>query len=86
MSDNKIFDDFYTVDCNECANYWTDACDGVPKGANRSCNSFSATREVVIPKKIERLESALKSLSFAVACNSIALIVHLLFEIWKPGL
>ena len=57
MSETKrVFDDFPTVDCNECEHYWTNSCDGVPKGANRSCNSFKATRSVVIPKKIERLE------------------------------
>ncbi len=87
MSDKpKVFDDFYEVDCNECEHYWTNTCDGVPKGANRSCNSFSATREVVIPKKIERLESALKSLSFSVFCVSLAVAIHILFDIFKPGL
>ena len=87
MSDKpKVFDDFYMVDCNECENYWTNACDAVPKGANRSCNSFKATRSIVIPKKIERLESALKSLSFGVICLGVALVIHILFDIFKPGL
>lgn len=87
MSDKpKVFDDFYEVDCNECECWWTNTCDGVPKGANRSCNSFKATRSVVIPAKIERLESALKSLSFTVACTTVALLLHLLFDIFKPGL
>ena len=82
----KVFDDFYEVDCNECECWWTNTCDGVPKGANRSCNSFKATRSVVIPAKIERLESRLNSLSFGVLVLDIVVAIHVLFDILKPGL
>ena len=56
MSDKKIFEDFPEVDCNECEHWWTNGCDGVSKGSTANCNSFSATRSVVIPHQIKKLE------------------------------
>jgi hypothetical protein len=59
----KRFDDWYEVDCNECARYWDSSCDGVKtsiKGSKMPCNSFLATRSVIIPKEIERLKRAIK--------------------------
>ncbi len=74
---SKIFDEFPTVDCNECANYWDNSCDSpktLIKGSVTPCNSFLATRSVVIPLKLERLEKAFKWL---VACVVILGVVSI---------
>ena len=69
MNDLKRFDDYTcTVDCNECAHYWDSSCDGASKGSTAVCNSFLATRKVVIPEKINQLEERVKTLSRIVAC------------------
>lgn len=61
MSDsNKIFDDFPTVECDNCESYWINQCDGVIKGSERLCNSFVAVRRESIPLKLKRLEKAFK--------------------------
>lgn len=55
---NKIrgtFDDYTPVDCNDCSRYWDDSCDGVTVDSERPCNSFSATRKVVIPQQIKSI-------------------------------
>ena len=52
----KRFEDWEKVDCNDCARYWDSSCDGVSKGSEKPCNSFLATRNVVIPSKIKALE------------------------------
>ena len=60
---SKIFDEFPTVDCNNCNHYWDNSCDSpktLIKGSTTLCNSFKATRSVIIPLKLERLERALK--------------------------
>ena len=61
MRDNnsKIFEDWEEIDCNDCSHYWDNSCDGVKtthKGSKMLCNSFIATRSVIIPLKIKRLE------------------------------
>ena len=53
---SKRFEDWEEVDCNECAKYWDSSCDGVTKDSQRQCNSFLATRRVVIPAKLNELE------------------------------
>jgi hypothetical protein len=63
----KRFEDWNKCDCNECANYWQDSCDGIKKGATKQCNSFLATRSVVIPAKIKDLEKCVKWLTVLVA-------------------
>lgn len=67
MDDKKIFDDFPKVDCNECGRYYDSSCDGVKKGSTKQCNSFLATRSVVIPAKIKDLEKCVKWLTVLVA-------------------
>ena len=63
MSDPKRFDDYQeVVDCNECSHYWDSSCDGASKGSRVGCNSFLATRSVVIPEKLNSLEKRVKSL------------------------
>lgn len=60
MEQNKIFDEFPHVDCNDCELYWINQCDGVQKAQKRTCNSFKASRSVVIPLQIKWLQTRLK--------------------------
>lgn len=60
MENKKIFDDFPTVDCNECESWWNNQCDGVTGGSQKPCTAFKAVRRVNIPLEIERLRDALK--------------------------
>lgn len=53
---SKRFEDWEEVDCNDCSHYWDSSCDGASKGSRVGCNSFLATRSVVIPEKIKYLE------------------------------
>lgn len=59
---NKIFEDFPKVDCNECENYYTSACDGVSKDSERPCKTFIATRRIFIPEEIKWLKNEIKTL------------------------
>ena len=61
--DNKRFEEWEQVDCNQCARYWDSSCDGAEK---RICNSYLATREVIIPEQIKRLNKRLDILGGAV--------------------
>lgn len=74
--EKKIFDDFTDVDCNYCANYYTDACDGVSEGVKRPCKSFIAHRGINIPKEINALKSALKSITDYITFLTIVLILY----------
>ena len=61
----KRFSEWVEVDCNECQRYWDNSCDGCKdalKGSKTPCNSFLATRSVIIPKEIERLKQAVSDL------------------------
>ncbi len=63
MGDNKkIFDDFPTVDCNECESWWLNQCDGVREGSQKPCTAFKVVRRVNIPSEIESLRKAVKYL------------------------
>lgn len=62
----KRFEDFQKVECNECDNYWNDTCDGVPKDTEKPCNSFLATRSIVIPARLNDLEKCVKWLTVLV--------------------
>lgn len=75
---DKRFDN-WDVDCNECANYWTNSCDGVSKGVKKPCNSFLAQRSISIPSEIKSLRSALKWLTVAFIIMSIILLIHLIY-------
>lgn len=67
MSDPKRFDDYSeVVDCNDCSHYWDSSCDGVSKGSTTNCNSFLATRSIVIPQRIKQLEKRVFWLSMVV--------------------
>lgn len=83
MSESKRFDDYTcTVDCEECEHYWTNQCDGVTKGTQKVCNSFLATRKVVIPAQIKSLQSDVRRLRiYLMVCQGI-LLVHLLMHLF----
>lgn len=82
MADKSVFDDWNdVVNCNECARYWDDSCDGVSKGSTRRCTSFLATRSVVIPEQISALKRAVKSLWWAVVFLTLSVICHYLAPI-----
>ena len=76
-SEQKIFDDFQQVDCNDCSHYWDDSCEGVKKGSEKRCTSFKAVKRVDIPVQIKRLRSTVKGLVWAVTCLSVAMIIHI---------
>ena len=62
----KRFEDWEQVDCNECARYYDSSCDGVSKDSKKPCNSYLATRDVVIPHQIKTLERRVFWLSMVV--------------------
>ena len=78
MSEPKRFEDWNIVDCNECSHYWDNSCDGVSKDNKRVCNSFIATRNVVIPEQIKRLQKVVKGLLWGFSGITVSLIIHYL--------
>lgn len=76
------FEDWYDVDCNECSHYWDSSCDGAKKDTRMPCNSFLATRSVVIPEKQNALEKAFKGQRIALyvlgGLEIIHIVVHLI--------
>ena len=72
---SKRFEDWIEIDCNECSHYWDSSCDAVDRGVKRPCSSFQATRSVIIPAKLERLQRSIKRLSLAVLLQGIAIII-----------
>lgn len=78
---NKRFEDWETVECNECARYYDSSCDGVSKGTKKPCNSYLATRGVVIPARLRALEKRVRWLTVAVlllACWCIGQMIGVL--------
>lgn len=80
----KRFSEWVEVDCNECQRYWDNSCDGCKstlKGSKTPCNSFLATRSVVIPGEIKQLKKAVKGLktAFAIlACIVLCIIIKVI--------
>lgn len=74
----KRFEDWTTVDCNECEHYWTNSCDGVCKGSQKPCNSFLATRSVIIPEQIKWIDKRITVLCYGVLCLAFSLFIHLI--------
>jgi hypothetical protein len=62
----KRFEGWDTVECSECARYWDSSCDGVT-GSKKPCNSYSATRSILIPEKLRALEKRVRWLTALVA-------------------
>ena len=76
MIDPKRFDDYSAViDCNECSHYWDSSCDGVSKGSKATCNSYLATRSVVLPEKIRTLENEVGDLKILAITEGIMLVI-----------
>lgn len=83
---SKRFEDFPTVDCNECSRYWDNSCDGVKPSSEaqkRVCNSFVATRSVIIPEQIKTLQKCIKILSWSVILTNIHLLIIVACIIWR---
>lgn len=82
-NERKVFEDWEEVDCNQCERYWLNQCDGV-KCSNKAqkvpCNSFLATRRVVIPKQIEKLNKEVFWLKLSVG---ILVVLNILNLIWR---
>ena len=88
MSDTpKRFEGWERIDCNDCGHYWLNQCDGVKKEAEKPCNSFLATRKVVVPEQLNQLEKRVKRLSISMILTSVALILHLISHLlgWYSG-
>ena len=78
MSDLKRFEEWTKVDCEDCSHWWDSSCDGVSKGSEKQCNSFIATRNVVIPHKIKELQSEIVAIKVGFGLCIIALTVGVL--------
>lgn len=74
MSENKRFSDWQEVDCNDCAHYWDSSCDAL-QGSRKPCNSFLATRSVIIPLQIKRLQKSVKWLTGALVIVTVAVVI-----------
>ena len=73
---NKRFDNWEEVDCNECARYWDSSCDSVGKDKKRLCNSFMATRSVILPEQLKALQSDIKWLRISTLLIGISVLIH----------
>ena len=79
MNDSKRFEEWTCkVDCEECERWWTNQCDGIPKDVEKRCNSYLATRKIVIPAKIRSLEKRVKWLRMCCILTDILIMLHLL--------
>mgnify|MGYP003328563371 CR=1 FL=1 len=80
MGEHKIFADFVEVECNDCARYWDSSCDAVSEGVKKPCNSFLATRSVVIPNKIDELRKQIRWLYGCVIIHLGLFILHVILQ------
>ena len=81
MSDDKRFNDWNdVVDCNECIRYYDSSCDGVPVGSKRTCMSFQATRNVIIPEQIKRLQRSIKFLEWYCLLIAVSVLIHIIWS------
>lgn len=71
----KVFDDFPTVDCEECEHWQLNKCDGTPVGSERSCTAYKAIRRLNTPYEIKMLQKGYKDLTRASIINSIGIIL-----------
>lgn len=79
--EQKKFDDWQNVNCNECSNWWNDSCTGAPAGVKKPCNSFLAQRSVIIPEEIKALKSEIKWLSWHIITLYIVVCIHIVLDI-----
>ena len=71
----KVFDDFPTVDCEECEHWQINRCDGHSVGTESSCTAFKVVRRLNTPQEIKALQKGYKDLTRASIINSIAIIL-----------
>ena len=71
----KVFDDFPTVDCEECEHWQINRCDGHSVGTESSCTAFKVVRRLNTPQEIKALQKGYKDLTRASLINSIAIIL-----------
>jgi hypothetical protein len=76
----KRFEDWEEVDCNECARYWDSSCDGASKGSKKGCNSYLATRSVVLPAKINELEKRVDMVIVSCIMTNVLLLAFVVFH------
>jgi hypothetical protein len=81
----KRFEEWEKVDCNDCSHYWDSSCDGASKGSRVGCNSYSATRKVVIPERLNALEERVDGLQRGYAVIFILLVVLFTIVGWYFG-
>lgn len=71
----KVFDDFPTVDCEECEHWQLNKCDGHYVGTESSCTAYKVVRRLNTPLEIKALQKGYKDLTRASLINSIAIIL-----------
>lgn len=79
--EQKKFDDWQDVNCNECSNWWNDSCTGAPAGVKKPCNSFLAQRSVIIPEEIKSLKREIKWLSRYIIILYIVVWINIVLDI-----
>ena len=79
--EQKKFDDWQDVNCNECSNWWNDSCTGAPAGVKKPCNSFLAQRSVIIPEEIKALKREIKWLSRYIIILYIVVWINIVLDI-----
>ena len=72
------FEDYPKVDCTDCQHWYNDVCDGAPRGSERRCNGFLATRNRNIPEDIKKLQKRVDELDKLIIVLSVTLILHLI--------
>lgn len=77
----KVFDDFPTVDCEGCESWQLNRCDGVSVGSERSCTAYKAIRRLNTPYEIKMLQKGYKDLTRASILNAIGIIALALCHI-----
>lgn len=83
MGEQKRFENWEEVSCNDCACYWDNSCDGVKEGTKKLCNSFVASRQLTIPAEIKKLKKDVKHLRMSLILADVVIILHLVSHlIW----
>ena len=77
----KVFDDFPTVDCEECEHWQINRCDGHSVGTEASCTAFKVVRRLNTPYEIKMLQKGYKDLTRASIINGIGIIALALIHI-----
>lgn len=82
-----IFEEWVEIECADCERWWLNQCDGCRDAVNGSktpCNSFLATRNVIIPQQIDELKTTVKRLKIAIGVVSsvVAVLAAVLVEVF----